>query len=210
MTPRGYVRRIKKSGRPSRTSHRYSPPHSDRDFFLDNLPLKGIPFAEPPTAPYAAFHTVSQKSPMHSDPRSSMRRSPPPNDRYLGRQHQARFEDEELRRAREGIACMGFGSIPGPGLPYPRHPTPPPRPAFMSRQRSYASKETLSDDEEYGVTIRRKDFVDREAAVEYLSHFIMLGNDSWAFRMAYDERLNCQSSGCKGSAQGHCSARHYK
>ncbi|KAF8856045.1 hypothetical protein BDZ45DRAFT_692156 [Acephala macrosclerotiorum] len=173
MTLRGYTR-PKKESKISPSSRRHGSPRLDRDSIHDG---PGRDYAS-----YAAAQAARQ------DPRPCMRRAPPglsERGPFPGAPYGVRFEDEQALHER--LAFMNLG--PGyPHHPYPGHgggmgqmPSGP-----MPESPGYAGPPKC-------ITLRSKDFTDREIAAKYVSHLIKHGSETWVFRFSDEENARSKS-----------------
>ncbi|KAE8449425.1 hypothetical protein EG329_008033 [Mollisiaceae sp. DMI_Dod_QoI] len=184
MTLRGYTR-PKKGNKHGSSAGRHNPPRLDRDCFQNGF---GRDFAT-----YAA----SQAPRTPPDLRPCMRRAPGFNERgqFPGRPHGVRFEDEEELRERLAFMSMSPG--------YPQYPLPSQMPGMQ-----HMPVGPFPYNSEYSgppnacktkcVTLRSKDFTDREVAAMYVAHLIKHGSEAWIFRFPEEEDTSSTSSGGPG------------
>lgn len=164
MTLRGYTR-PKKDGKRSQSSRRHNSPRIDRDTLYDGLGRD-----------YASF-AAAQAARMQQDPRSCMRRPPPGMSErgpFPSGPYGVRFKDEQALHER--LAFMNLG----PGYPHHRQPENgggfgPMPPEQMLESTGYAGPPKC-------ISLRSKDFTDREVAAKYVSHLIKHGSETWVFR----------------------------
>jgi hypothetical protein len=165
MTPRGYVRQKKLGKRDKSRRHNY--PHLDQDYVPDFLGHDSAHFA------------AAQAPRMPPDPRISINGPPP---RGFPGKPSVRFNDEEAL-LRERLAFMGLD--PSHAYPFPEHHGPPPGSHFTQDPRFDAFPDPPKDEnsKSKSITIRRKDFADREVAAKYVAHLIKHGGESWTFKL---------------------------
>ncbi|CZR56143.1 uncharacterized protein PAC_06031 [Phialocephala subalpina] len=167
MTLRGYTR-PKKDSKKSQSSRRHSPLRLDRGSFHDG-----------PGRDYASF-AAAQAARMQQDPRSCLRRPPPGMSErvpFAGGPYGVRFQDQQALAER--LEFMNLGpDYPGHGEGMPQMPHgPPPESAGYSGLPKC-------------ITLRSKDFTDREVAAMYVAHFIRHGSETWVFKFPDEENTS--------------------